>query len=275
MRFGLHLHCPVQTLAADPIFKKEIKLTASDAAEDDLFGISVSISGNTAVVGALRDDDGGSNSGSVHVFVRSGAAWSQQQKLTAADAAENDEFSRSVSISGDTVIVGSYMDDDAGGNSGSAYIFTRSGSTWTQQQKLTASDAAMADHFGYSAAISGDTAIVGAVADDDGGSMSGSAYIFTRSGSIWNQQQKLTAADDAGNDWFGNSVSISGDTAIVGAFQNDDAGGDSGSAYIFTRNGAVWTQQQKLTAADAAGGDKFGIAVSIAGDVAVVGGASR
>jgi hypothetical protein len=154
---------------------------------------------------------------------------------------------------------------------GSAYVFTRSGSTWTQQAKLTASDAAAGDLFGDPVSVSGDTAVVGAYGNDDAGSWSGSAYVFTRSGGVWTQQAKLTASDAAADDWFGISVSVSGDTAVVGSDWDDDAGRNSGSAYVFKRNGSTWTQQAKLTASDAAEGDWFGVSVSVWGDTAVVG----
>jgi len=166
-------------------------------------------------------------------------------KLTALDGAvgaDSDQFGWSVAISsdGNTAIVGANLDNAPSTNSGSAYIFTRSGSTWTQQQKITASDGAVNDQFGASVAISsdGNTAIVGAYLDDAPSSNSGSAYIFTRSGSTWTQQQKLTASDGADSDQFGLSVAISsdGNTAIVGAFRDDAPSSDSGSVYIFTEN---------------------------------------
>jgi hypothetical protein len=250
---------------------QQAKLTAADAAAGDEFGLSVALSGDTAIVGALGDDDAGSQSGSAYVFTRSGTTWTQQAKLTAADAAAGDYFGISAALSGDTAIVGAHGDDDAGDSSGSAYVFTRSGSTWTQQAKLTAADGAADDQFGYSVALSGDAAIVGANLDDDAGTASGSAYIFTRSVSIWTQQAKLTATDAAAGDRFGFSVALSGDTAIIGAFQDDDTASGSGSAYVFTRSGTTWTQQAKLTAADAARSDWFGFSVAIDGDTAIVG----
>ncbi|MCH7582772.1 MAG: FG-GAP repeat protein, partial [Acidobacteria bacterium] len=134
----------------------------------------------------------------------------QQAKLTAADGAAFDLFGFSVAISGDTALVGAHFDDDAGPDSGSAYVFTRSGTTWTQQAKLTAADAAAFDRFGRSVAISGDTVLVGAVFDDEGGRRSGSAYVFTRSGTTWTQQTKLTDADAAADDRFGFPGAISG-----------------------------------------------------------------
>ncbi len=252
-------------------WSQQQKLTAADAAAGDYFGCSVSISGDSVIVGAQADADAGSYTGSAYVFTRSGATWTQQQKLTAADAAGGDWFGYSVSIDGDSVIVGAFADDDSGTSSGSAYVFVRSGVTWTEQQKLTASDAATGDAFGWSVSVSGDSVIVGAQQNDDAGSSSGSAYVFTRSGATWTQQQKLTAADAAANDKFGLSVSISGDSVIVGAPKNQDNGLDSGSVYIFTRSGATWTQDQKLIAGDGAAGDRFGQAVSISGDSMIVG----
>ncbi len=252
-------------------WEEQAKLTASDAAKNDYFGYSVALSGDVAVVGAYRDDDAGSSSGSAYVFVRDGNTWGQQTKLTASDAAAGDQFGYSVAISGEVVIVGAERDDDAGGSSGSAYVFVRNGNTWGQQTKLTASDAVIGDEFGYSVAISGDMAIVGANDDDDAGSRSGSAYVFVRNGNTWRQQAKLTASDAAQYDEFGSSVAISGDVAVVGAYWDDDAGSASGSAYVFVRNVGMWEEQAKLTASDAVIGDRFGYSVAISGDVAVVG----
>jgi predicted amidohydrolase len=222
------------------VWTEQAKLIASDAAASDYFGVSVSIFGDTAAIGAFGDDlTGGTNAGSAYVFTRSGGAWTQQAKLTASDAAAFDSFGASVSVFGDTVIVGAYEDDHAGGtNAGSAYVFVRSGGTWTQQTKLTASDAAASDVFGRSVSISGDKAVVGAYGDDQGsGAYAGSAYLFVRSGTVWSQQSKLTASDAAASDVFGVSVGISGDRAAVGANHDDNSGGtDAGAAYVFDLN---------------------------------------
>ena len=255
------------------------KITASDRTSTSRFGDGVAISGdgNTAIVGAY-----GFNAfrGAVYIFTRSGGTWSEQQKITNPQPATYDYFGRSVAISsdGNTVIVGASEDDVSYADQGSAYIFTRSGVTWSQQQKLAASDGYSSDQFGYSVSLSGDgnTALVGAHQNDPGGvGNAGSAYIFTRSGSTWSQQQKITASDAASADYFGVSVAISSDgtTAIVGAYGNDDGGSSSGSAYIFTRSGSTWSEQQKITASDAAADDYFGMGVSISGDgnTAIVG----
>jgi len=256
-------------------WSQQTKLLASDGAANDWFGYSVSISGDLAIVGAHRDDDKENNSGSAYIFKRDGTAWVQQQKLTASDGAARDWFGWSVSISGDKIIVGAYGDDDKGAKSGSAYIFRWDGTSWSQQQKLLPLDGAAEDYFGCSVSISGDLAIVGAEGDDDEGSDSGSAYIFKWDGTAWSQQQKLTASDGAAGDYFGYSVSISGDLAIVGAAYDDDKGDYSGSAYIFRWDGTAWVQQQKLTASDGADWDYFGYSVSISGDLAIVGAASN
>ncbi|MBR9814373.1 hypothetical protein GYB61_11025, partial [bacterium] len=253
------------------VWSQQQKLTANDGVASDEFGTSVALSGDTALIGAIDDDDAGSDSGSAYVFTRSDAVWSQQQKLTASDGAADDQFGFSVALSGDTALIGAFGDDDAGSNSGSAYVFTLSGAVWSPQAKLTASDGTTFDQFGFSVALSGDTALIGAFGDDDAGSSSGSAYVFTRSGAVWSQQQKLTAIDGAGADQFGTVVALSGDTALIGAFADDDAGSFSGSAYVFTRSGAVWSQQQKLTANDGAASDLFGSSVALSGDAALIG----
>ena len=284
--------------AGDPAsgWTQVAKLTADAGAEDvdgdeeDRFGFSVSIDGDTVVIGAYCDDDDGTNSGSAYVFTRDtpgdlASSWTQVAKLTAGDGAGFDLFAHSVSIDGDTVVIGAPRDADNGPQSGSAYVFTRDtagdlASGWTQFAKLTAGDGVGGDEFGQTVSIDGDTVVIVAWLDDDKGSTSGSAYVFTRDtagdlASGWTQVAKLTADDGAEGDRFGNSVSIDGDTVVIGAYANDDDGVDSGSAYVFTRDTAGdlasdWTQVAKLTADDAAGDDWFGISVSIDGDTVVI-----
>jgi len=256
--------------AAGGYAQTEVKLTADDGAPGDRFGYAVSIDSDTILVGAAADDDGGDASGSAYVFTRSGATWSQQAKLTAADPAELAAFGASVSVSGNSAVIGAYGDDDAGWASGSAYVFTRSGATWSQQAKLTADDIAQFTWFGSAVSMDGETVVVGAPWDDDGLGNSGSAYVFTRTGEVWTQQAKLTADDPYWNVYrFGHSVSLSGDTAVVGAYL---AGPSSrGSVYVFTRTGDVWSQQAELIGTDSAGLDQFGWSVAIRGDTALVG----
>ena len=211
----------------------EQKLTASDGTEDDHFGNSVSIDGDYAVIGAIWDDDA---SGSAYIFHRNGTSWIEQTKLTASDGAPDDRFGSSVSISGDYAVIGAYGGDDILNNRGAAYIFHRSGTNWTQQAKISAYDGAEDDWFGWSVSIDGDYVVIGSVDDDDNGSASGSAYIFHRNGTTWTLQNKITASDGAASDEFGNSVSISGDYAVIGALWDYDNGSGSGSAYVFHRS---------------------------------------
>ena len=249
----------------------EKKITASDGYYSDYFGAAVSVHGDTALVGAQYDDDKGTNSGSAYVFARIGNAWGQQQKLVASDGAAHDYFGYAVSVHGDTALVGAYYDDPKSTNSGSAYVFARTGSTWSQQMKLVPSDGAYYDYFGYAVSVHGNTALVGAYLDDDKGTNSGSAYVFARTGTNWSQQRKLTADDGYYSDYFGYAVSINDNTALVGALYDDDRGGSSGSAYVYTRTGVSWSVQTKLTANDGGSSDNFGAAVSVSGDMALVG----
>jgi formylglycine-generating enzyme required for sulfatase activity len=252
-------------------WSQQQQLVASDGGSPDRFGISVSLSTDTAIVGAYLDDVGANaDQGSAYAFVRSGTAWGQQAHLVASDGLAGDHLGSSVSVSGDTAIVGAPA---AASQQGSAYVFVRSGTTWAQQVKLTASDGAPGDQFGGSVSVSGDYALVGALAETvSANAGQGSAYVFVRSGTIWAQQQKLTASDGASGDQFGGSVSVSGDTALVGA--NHDAVGANagqGSAYVFVRTGTTWTQQGKLVASDGTANDQLGTSVSVSGDTALVG----
>ncbi len=248
------------------------KLLADDGASEDFFGFSVAISGDTAMVGAFRADDEniGVDVGAAYIFSRDETTWQQQAKLTASDGAANDTLGGNVAISGETAVAGAIGHDQNGANSGAAYVFTRSGTTWSQQMKLTAADGAEGDAFGQSIALFGDTLVIGAPHDDDKGNGSGSVYVFTRSGTTWNQQAKLTAEDGADGDLFGISVALSQNTILVGADLNDEKAIDAGAAYVFTRSGDSWNQQAKLTAADGAQTDIFGVRVALSGDTALI-----
>jgi hypothetical protein len=244
---------------------QQAKLTARDAAPNDVFGYSVALSGDgsTAVVGAEGKNN---RTGAAYVFVRSGTAWTQQAELTARDATPGATFGLAVALAedGSTVLVGAAYKNN---NTGAAYVFARSGSSWTQQAKLTARDAAQNDLFGGSVALAGDgsTAVVGAWGKNTG---SGAAYAFARSGVTWMQQAELIASDAATDDGFGSSVAVAGDgsTALVGTpDKSSGAGNASGAAYVFVRSGSSWTQQQELTASDAAQNDQFGWSVALSG----------
>jgi hypothetical protein len=252
------------------------KLLAADGTAGDRFGHTVSIDGDTLVVGAPYADTlaGGFDAGAAYVFARSGASWSQQGKLTAADGDVEDNFGSAVALSGTTTVVGAPHDNIGTATSvGSVYAFVRSGSVWSQQQKLLASGGITGDQFGASVAIDGDTLVAGAILDDAPPvDFAGSAFVFVRSGGVWSEQQKLVAGDRAELDYFGVSVAIDGETVVVGAhFADPPAGAEAGAAYVFVRAGGAWSEQQKLTAADGAADDRFGQAVALSGATAVVG----
>ncbi|TAL57710.1 MAG: T9SS type A sorting domain-containing protein [Bacteroidetes bacterium] len=229
------------------------------------------------------------DAGAAYIFERVAGVWTQTQKIVASDRAASDNFGYSVSISGNYAVVSANMEDEdaAGGNTanaaGSAYIFERVAGVWTQAQKLVASDRAASDNFGRSVSISGDYAIVGAELEDEDAAgsntilSSGSAYIFERVAGVWTQAQKIVASDRATIDFFGVSVSISGNFAIAGAFRDDEdaSGGNTkdaaGSSYIFERVAGVWTQVQKIDAFDRDFSDEFGFSVGISPPYAIVG----
>ncbi len=247
-------------------------LLAADGAAGDSFGFSVSIDGDTAIAGALNDRDSGVQSGSVYIYQYSEGAWSEQDKLRPLDGRNQDEFGYSVSISGDTAIVGAYSHTADGlFDSGAAYVFTRSGEVWTQQAKLLPGDAAPDDVFGWAVAVDGDTAVVGAVGADSIGSNTGAAYVFTRTGGVWTEQAKLSPDTWTLNGMFGFAVAVEGDTVGVGMPRAGDIATRAGAAYVFTRSGGVWTQQAKLLASDAELRDEFGFSVALSGDTMLIG----
>ena len=219
----------------------EQKITASDGAASDIFGVSVAISGDYVLVGASSDDENGDDSGSVY-FYRIGkdaaVTMGSEQKISASDGDAYDSFGYSVAISGNYAIVPSMSDRDNGVSSGSVYFYKNDESgNWGSEKKISASDGAAQDAFGISVAISGDYAIVGAYRDEDNGYRSGSAYIYKRDASgYWESEQKITASDGDAGDEFGWSVAISGENVIVVAYRDDDNGTDSGSAYPFKLN---------------------------------------
>ncbi len=249
------------------------KVFAADGSASDLFGSSVSISGNTALVGTYLDDDRGRDVGSVYIYEQSNGSWAQVGKLVPDDGAASDHFGWSVSVSGDYAFVGSRLDDDRGSSSGSVYVYERIDGIWRFVRKLTPNDGASSDQFGYSVSVSGDLAVVGALSDDNGNvANTGSAYVFERVNGTWTQRAKLIASDAQASDQFGYSVSISGDVIFVGARDDDDKGSASGSAYVFERNqNDSWTQVSKLTAPFGFTNDNFGHSVAVDGDFAVVG----
>lgn len=295
----------------DPILGQP-ELTASDGAPGDLFGVSVAVDGDTAVVGAPRHNN---ENGAAYIFTRTGGVWSQTIELTPstgqyfggavalsgdtlivgapiknnytgaayifkcfggvwsfqAEIANPDGntfswFGNSVAIDGDRVLIGAPSDNDA---TGAAYVFTSSHGTWTEEAKLVPSDSVDANYFGNAVALWCGTAVVGAPFEGDSPSR-GAAYIFVRSGSAWTQQAELTASDAAAGDYFGASLAVLGGTLAVGAPLNDSA---TGAAYIFTESGAGWSQQTKLIGSNAAIDARFGAAVALSNDRVMAGGA--
>lgn len=264
-------------------------LKATDAAPGDSFGRSVAVSGETVVIGAPWK---GGNAGAAYVFVRSGSTWTQQAILTSTGTGAGDYFGESVSVSGDTALVGASGQDN---RSGAAYVFVRNGSTWTQQRFLKAPIAEPEDRFGFSVAVYGDTAVVGAYNESsnargvDGDPAnnealsSGAAYVFIRAGGVWSQQAYLKASNAEASDFFGEAVALFGDTIIVGASgessgaqgvngdETDNGASRAGAAYVFVRSGATWSQQAYLKASNAEENDRFGRAVAIFNDIAVIG----
>jgi len=247
-------------------------LAPNDAGAGDLFGTAVAIDGNLAVVTAAGDNPGtGNSAGSAYVFQFNGSAWVQVNKIFANDGTAGDQFGVSVDISGTNIIVGAFQEDTSLSNVGAAYVFQNSGGGFVQTAKL-AGDATAFAQFGISVGISGTTAIIGAHGESTAsGSNAGAAYVFSFNGSQWLRQAKLEGNDLVGFDQFGISVSIDGDTAVIGSWLDDDGGSAAGSAYVFERTGTTWTQKSKLMAPDAAAGDQFGRSVGVSGDRIVIG----
>jgi len=264
-------------------------LRASNLEVNDNFGISVAISGNYVIVGALGEDGSSNatpNSGAAYIFERDGSGnWAEKNILQASNLEANDRFGQSVAISGNYAIVGAWQEDGSSNatlNSGAAYMFERDGNgNWAEKQILRASNLGANDFFGISVAISGNYAIVGAYFEDGSSTdvdfNSGAAYIFERDGSgNWAEKNILRASNLEVSDRFGQSVAISGNYAIVGAYLEDGSSNtrpNSGAAYMFERDGSGnWAEKNILRASNLEANDNFGYsAVAISGNYAIVG----
>ncbi|MBL0954129.1 MAG: FG-GAP repeat protein [Leptospira sp.] len=302
-----------------------------NAEANDQFGISLSISGDTIVVGAFNEasnqttitngtsasaNNSAAFAGAAYVFQRSGTTWSQQAYLKASNIEANDRFGSSVSISGDTIVVGSNFEDsnqttitngaiassdNSAANAGAAYVFRRTGTTWAEEAYLKAPNAESGDQFGNAVAINGDTIVVGAFSEasnqttitngttassDNSASIAGAAYVFQRTGSTWSHQAYLKPPNLGADDRFGNTVAIEGNTILVGSIfedsnqttvtngsmpNDDNSLSNSGAVYVFQRSGSTWAFRAYLKAPNADVDDRFGNAISISGDTAVVG----
>jgi hypothetical protein len=298
-------------------------IKASNTGAGDLFGYSVALDGDTLAVGAIEEDSNATgvngtqsdnsaeNSGAVYVFTRTGTAWTQQAYLKASNTGADDNFGISVALDGDTLAVGAYFeasnatgvngtqDNNSDLASGAVYVFTRTGTAWTQQGYLKASNTGEGDAFGVSVALDGDTLAVGAFGeasnatgvngtqDNNSALASGAVYVFTRTGTAWTQQAYLKASNTGAGDNFGLSVALDGDTLAVGAYfeasnatgvngtQDNNSDLASGAVYVFTRTGSAWTQQAYLKASNTDENDEFGFSVALDGDTLAVGAISE
>ncbi|MBN2442542.1 MAG: hypothetical protein JXJ04_14405 [Spirochaetales bacterium] len=259
-----------------------VKIVALDIDTGDNFGRSVSIDGDYAIVGAKNGNGG---TGAAYIFHRTGLnIWDSGMKIVATDPQNNDSFGGAVAISGDYVIVGAEAEDGGPGDplsiAGAAYIFHRTGlNTWDSGAKIVATDPQTNDIFGCSVAISGDYTIVGARLKNEGPDLggAGAAYIFHRTGlNTWDSGVKIISMNPQYAGFFGHSVSINGDYAIVGAIYEDGGPDDSfpsaGAAYIFHRTTTnTWDSGVKIGATDPQDSDSFGYSVSIDSDYAIIG----
>jgi len=277
--FPLPVVCVYAREAAN--WTKEQCLTEEDEVpnSDDNYGFAIAISGNTMVVGAAADVTNGVTGGAAYVYVRDGHAWSLQQKLFASDRDNFDQFGVAVDIVGDTILVGAQGDNDEGFQTGAAYVFRRNGTTWTEEQKLKASDAAADSAFGLSVALSGQTVAIGAPGESSGALSSGAVYVFVNDGTSWRQQGKIKANSTRMNQQLGFTVSVSGDT-IVAAAPGELIGEPSndfnnvlskGAAYIFERTGTSWDHQKRFFERDRNRTGGFAVRAAIDGDTIIVG----
>ncbi len=306
-----------------------IKAVNSDA--NDRFGNSLSLSGETLAVGSFYEASNQTSitngttassnnsipeSGAVYVYKRTGSAWAQEAYIKAVNNNSEDRFGYNVSLSGDTLAVGVVQEDsnqttitngatassdNSNFASGAVYLYKRSGSSWTQQAYIKATNNNIVDAFGISLSLSGDSLSVGAsnessnqvvitnginASSDNSNNASGAVYVYRRLGNTWFQEAYIKAANNNANDFFGYSTSLSGDLLSVGAYQEDsnqttitngatasadNSNTSSGAVYIYKRNGISWTQEAYIKAANSNTGDVFGFSTSLSGNTLVVG----
>ncbi|MEP0841611.1 MAG: thrombospondin type 3 repeat-containing protein, partial [Phycisphaerae bacterium] len=267
------LACAVVAWTIIGTARAQTQILPTDPQDSALFGGSVGISGDRIVVGASQADviSGGNPKGAVYVFVNQAGSWTQEQKIQNPDPGTGPQFGYSVAIDGTTLVIGARFATVNNVRSGAAYVYVRSGSNWTLQQRLVSSDAEDDDWFGSAVSISGDTIIVGAPREEESTDQvnRGAAYVFTRSGVTWTQQAKLTAPDAVGSDDFGSAVCVHGDLLIVGAPLHRVGASIAGAAYIFSRSGTVWTVVTTFTANNIL--DGLGSSVAIDDSHAAVG----
>lgn len=252
------------------------KLTSSDGATANFFGIALALDGDTALVGApaAAVGVGGKRIGAVYVFTRTDGQWSESRRLVASDGTVRSMFGLSVALDGNTALVGApYTVVNGALLQGVAYIFNRQDGNWSETQKIEASDGAVGAAFSISVALDGSTALVGATGASIGDqTFQGAAYVFTEGDTGWSETQKLTSSDGAAKNHFGNSVALEGGTAVIGAKgATIDGNVLQGAAYVFTETNNTWSQTQKLVAPQGKAYDRFGSPVLLDGDAVLIG----
>jgi hypothetical protein len=236
----------------------EQRIVPTNANRGDRFGQAISVDADTLAVSAPGDDTAAADAGAVYVYTRTGSAWSLEQTLTINNAAADDELGKgpAVSVFGDRLAVGAYEK----GNVGAAFLFERSSNIWTQVHKF--SHNANAGGFGVALAGHADTVVIGASAEENS---TGRAYVYEWDGTTWSESAQLVAGDRQSGDYYGVSVDITGDLAVVGATSEDEGGASAGAAYVYERSAGTWSQAAKLTASDASTADSFGRRVTVDG----------
>jgi hypothetical protein len=247
------------------------KLTPSNGVSERCFGWSVAVSGERVAVGSPGEVGPGRPQGRVHVFDLIAGQWVQVAELLGSNGSSGDGFGCAVALEGDTLVVGAYLDDEAGSDAGAVYVFGVQSGSWVQTGKIWAPDATGEDFFGYALDVSGETLLIGAYSDDDGATNSGSAYTFERTFTGWLFDEKLHAPNPGLNDLFGRTLSLDGDRALVGNPHSDVVADGAGAAHVFLRTGPTWQLESTLLAPDGAVDDAFGHSVSLLGDLAIVG----
>jgi hypothetical protein len=255
---------------AGTTFAPQQKLSRSDPQPDSSFGLSLDVSGDRAVVGAVDDEDGGLRSGAAYVFRNEAGTWVEEQKLFATDPAVDRQLGASLDLQGARVVLGAPGTGTTPATlPGAAYVFERSGTTWSGA-KLINPDSAAGDRFGEAVALDGDTVVVGASGDGEGGV--GAAYVFQKNGIGYDFVQKLASPTGEAGDYFGGALALDGDRLLVAAYREDGVGEDSGAVYLFVRDQGIWTEKQRLVPSDEAALDLFGVSVALDGVSAMIGG---
>jgi len=247
---------------------EEVKLVASDGSDFDEFGRSVFIQGDVVVVGAPEHYVGGQ----AYVYIFDGVNWNEEAILAASDRERDSVFSWSVSMDNDVILVGDFRDDDNGFESGSAYVFRFDGAQWNEEAKLLASDGESTDYLGAFVSVSGDVVVAGATGGGNGGERTGAAYVYRFQNGNWIEQAKLVAGDAEVGDIFAQSVSVNGETILIGSeFGDNDQGINTGSAYVYRFDGGLWREKVELYPSDGEVSDHFGNSVLLNGNTALIG----